>query len=131
MRIQVKESYIQWALRTHMFHICRFNPPWIKSCVFFKFPESSKKQNLNLQCPGNSLHSIYIVLTTNIPTIYTVLGMITNPEMILIKYIGGCEYIYIRDLNILRFFCMQSIWEIIPHQYPWATVFKSCLHSTD
>lgn len=51
--------------------------------------------------------------------------------MILIKYIGGCEYVYIRDLSILRFFCMQSIQETIPHQYTWATVFKSFLHSTN
>ena len=30
-----------------------------------KIPESSQKQNLNLLCAGNYLHSVYIVVTTN------------------------------------------------------------------
>ena len=33
------------------------------SKIFKKFPESSKKQNLNLLHDGNYLHSIYIVFT--------------------------------------------------------------------
>ena len=36
-----------------------------------KIPENSKKQNLNLPCTGNYLHSIYIVL-----------GIVSNLDMI-------------------------------------------------
>ena len=43
-----------------------------------KVPESSKKQNLNLLCTGDYLHSIYIVFTAT----YIVLGVVSNLEMI-------------------------------------------------
>ena len=36
---------------------------WLKNIHIKKFPESSKKQNLNLPSSGNYLHSIYIVLS--------------------------------------------------------------------
>ena len=45
--------------------------PTIDQKYFFKTPESSKKQNLNLPRSGNYLHSIYIAL-----------GIISNLEMI-------------------------------------------------
>ena len=48
---------------------------------FFKNPESSKKQNLNLLHAGNNLHSIYIVVYNYFHGIYIVLDVISNLEM--------------------------------------------------
>ena len=45
-----------------------------------KFPESSKKQNLNLANAGNYFHSIYIVFTTTY--IAFTLGIKINQEVI-------------------------------------------------
>ena len=50
------------------FHICAFyirgfSQLRIENIWKKQIPERSKKQNLNL--PGNSLHSIYIVFTTS------------------------------------------------------------------
>ena len=50
-----------------------------------KIPESSKKQNLNLPHVGNYLHSVYTVFTTMLylqHSIYVVVGIISNLEMI-------------------------------------------------
>ena len=61
-------------------------------------PETSKKQNLNLPGADNYLHSIY-----------TVLGIISNLQMIQITQEDVCRlYVntmpfYIRDLGIWRF----------------------------
>lgn len=50
-----------------------------------KFPESSKKQNLNLANAGNYIHSIYIVFTTTYMAF--TLGIKINQEVNL-KYMG-------------------------------------------
>ena len=49
-----------------------------RSEILKKIPEYSRKENLNLPCTGNHLHSIYIVS-----------GIISNLENDL-KYMGGC-----------------------------------------
>ena len=54
---------IQLAFCIHGFCICGFNQPQIEN-IKKKIQESSKKQNLNLPCTGNYLHSIYIVFIT-------------------------------------------------------------------
>ena len=53
--------YIQLAICIHGFCIHIYNQQQMGKKK--KNPESSKKQNLNLPCPSNYLHSIYIAFT--------------------------------------------------------------------
>ena len=46
------------------FCIWGWNHPWIENTQKKKNPESSEKQNLNLLCAGNYLHSFYTVFAT-------------------------------------------------------------------
>ena len=61
--------YIYSAHCDRSFHILEFNQLWIK--YILKNPESDKRRNLNLFHTSNNLHSIYIVL-----------GIINNLELI-------------------------------------------------
>ena len=82
-RTNTEECNIQWiylsALWIHGFQICRFNQPWIKDVKEKQILESSKKQNLNV--PASNYF----------PSIYTVLGIIRNLEMIYVQI--GIDYI--------------------------------------
>ena len=57
-----------------------------------KVPESSKKQNLNLLCTGDYLHSIYIVFTAT----YIVLGSLgpLNPKEVPVAGNPGVPFVY-------------------------------------
>ena len=63
--VRAHEHNIQSVLRVRGFHICRFNQPQMENNQKKDFPESSKKQSLNLPCTGNYLHNIVFT------TIYT------------------------------------------------------------
>ena len=65
----MEKCTIPLALHIHSFQIQRFNQLLMEN-IWEKIPEISKKQNLNLPCTGNSLHSMYIVL-----------GIISNLEI--------------------------------------------------
>ena len=59
-----QHTHTQLALNILGLCIHRFNQQWIKNIGRKKIPESFKKQNLNLLCADNYLHSIYIVFMT-------------------------------------------------------------------
>ena len=59
----IKPGEVQSAFHARRFWICAINQLQIESIwEKKKIPESPKKQNLNLPCSGNYLHSIYIVV---------------------------------------------------------------------
>ena len=72
-------------------------------------PKNSKKQNLNLPCTRNYLHSIYIVF-----------GIISNLEMIwsiqeaMCRLHANTTSFYMRHLSIPRFWYPQGVLEPIP-----------------
>ena len=85
-------------------------------------PQSSKKQSLNLPYAGNYLHSIYIVLS-----------IISNPEMIysigegVRRLYANSMAFYIRDLSIPGFEYLQRSWSQSHVDInDWIDVFNSC-----
>lgn len=99
----------QSALHSHRFCTYRVNQPRMENVQGKKIAESSKKQNWNLPCTGNSLHIIC-----------TGLGIRSNLETT--KYTGGCRQIKCKYYAILHkglesiheFWYPQQFWNWSP-----------------